>query len=274
MNDFEQQLKTTYSKDLEEKKTWYSSVAEAYDKTRPRYPETLIDRAVKLARLPSAATILELGCGPGTATPAFAQLGFSMVCLEPSYEACQLARKNCSPYPTVEIINTTFEEWELETKRFNAVLAANSFHWLSPEIRCQKVADCLKDKGSVIFLWNTSPQPTREIIQMFDDLYHTYAPSIDQYQDIETHQQNLAKLGEIVIDSGLFENLISEQLVREATYSIDNYLALLSTLSPYIALKPQQRDALFAGLKETLEEDGAESFQTSYLSVVQVAKKI
>jgi hypothetical protein len=35
-------------------------------------------------------------------------------------------------------LNTTFEEWELELERFNAVLAATSFHWVSPEVRYAK----------------------------------------------------------------------------------------------------------------------------------------
>lgn len=274
MQDFEQRLKTTYAKDLEEKKTWYSSVAEAYDKARPRHPEILINRAIALAQIPADAMILELGCGPGTATTAFAKLGFSMVGLEPSHEACELARKNCLNYPNVELINTTFEEWKLDRKRFDTVLAANSFHWLSPEIRCQKVAEALKDKGTLILLWTTPPQPSPEILHLFDELYQIHAPSIEHYEDQETHKHNLAKLGEIVIESNFFDNFVSEHLLCEATYSIEDYLTLLSTLSPYIALQPMQRNALFAGLKKILHQNVEERFHTSYLSVVQVARKI
>lgn len=124
----------------EQRKTWYSLVADAYSRTRPRYPQELINRAVELAQLPANAQILELGCGPGIATVPFAQLGFSMVCLEPSPESCQLARLNCAQYPNVEILNTTFEEWELEAERFNAVFAATSFHWMPPEIATSKSA--------------------------------------------------------------------------------------------------------------------------------------
>src|SRR5919199_1486233 len=110
MKNLEQQLKDYSGKDLQQRKNWYSRVADAYNRVRPRYPTQLIDRAVELAKLPADAIILEVGCGPGTATTAFAQLGFSMVCLEPSQEAFQLARQNCAPYADVEIRNTTFEE--------------------------------------------------------------------------------------------------------------------------------------------------------------------
>ena len=60
----------------------YSPAADAYNKVRPRYPKEIIDRVVELAKLSSDATILEVGCGPGNATVAFARVGFSMVCLE------------------------------------------------------------------------------------------------------------------------------------------------------------------------------------------------
>jgi len=139
----------------EERKTWYSEVADAYNRVRPRYPQELICRAVEVAQLPADAAILEVGCGPGTATIGFAQLGFSMVCLEPSLEACQLAQQNCASYSTVEIRNTTFEEWELETERFHALLAATSFHWVSPEIGYPKADAALQNNGFLILLWNT-----------------------------------------------------------------------------------------------------------------------
>src|SRR5919202_4164359 len=104
---------------LEQRKSLYSSVADAYNKARPPYPQELISRVLELTQLPSGANILEIGCGPGTATTAFAELGFSMICLEPSQEACLLARQNCAAHPDVEIVNTTFEEWDLQPENFN-----------------------------------------------------------------------------------------------------------------------------------------------------------
>lgn len=112
MKDSKQTTEHYFNKDLNLRKTWYSAAAEAYNKARPRYPKMLINRVVELAQLPDDAIILEIGCGPGTATVTFAQLGFSMLCLEPNPDFCQIAQQNCAGYPTVEIQNTSFEEWE------------------------------------------------------------------------------------------------------------------------------------------------------------------
>lgn len=84
MNDSEQRKSWYGDYTLEQRKSWYGEVADAYNRVRPRYPKELICRAVELAQLCADAVILEVGCGPGTATISFARLGFSMLCLEPS----------------------------------------------------------------------------------------------------------------------------------------------------------------------------------------------
>ncbi|HEY9858516.1 MAG TPA: class I SAM-dependent methyltransferase [Candidatus Obscuribacterales bacterium] len=263
-----------YRNDLTQRKSWYSGVAQAYYQARPRYPEALMRRAVELAKLPVDARILELGCGPGIATVPFAQLGYSMVCLEPSLSACQLTQQHCAGYPAIEVQNVSFEEWPLEPQGFHAVLAATSFHWIDPTIRHIKAAAALRDRGSLILLWNTPPQPSHEISQALDAVYRIHAPSLAGYEDHATQAENLNGIAQLVIDSGQFQHLLSEQLICEATYSIDNYLMLLSTLSPYIALEPQQRDALFTDLQAVLERNCGQRFQTSYLSAFHVAQKI
>lgn len=259
----------------EQRKNWYSDAAKNYNKTRPRYSQQLIDRVLELAQLPSDASILEVGCGPGIATTAFARSGFNLVCLEPSPEACQIARQNCLEYPNVEILNTTFEEWELGTKKFSAVLAATSFHWVAPEIAYLKTATALEDRGRLILLWNTGVQPHDRLYQLLSPVYQHLAPSLAEFHDREraTSSENLIAFGQNVIDSGYFQDLVFEQSVCEATYSIDDYLALLSTYSPYIALEAEKRAILFASLTEVLQENGEKMIQGSYLSAFHLAHK-
>lgn len=258
---------------LEQRKTWYSTVAEAYNKVRPRYSQQLIDCAVELAGLPTGAIVLEIGCGPGNATVAFAQRGFSMLCLEPSVEAYQFAKHNCAQYPNVEIKNTTFEDWKLE-RQFDAVLAATSLHWVAPEFRYSKTAAALRDNGVLILLWNASVQPHYDIYQILHEVYQVHAPSLGKYEDRETQQRSLSKFAQGVIDSGKFENLVAEYLPCETTYSIDDYLLLLSTYSPYIELEADKQDALFAALKAALASNGISSIPASYVSACQIAKKV
>ena len=255
----------------DERKAWYGNVAEAYNRTRPAYPHQLINRAVELALNPKNAKILEIGCGPGTATKDFAKLGYSIVALEPNFQASQLAQQNCLAYPRVEIINTTFEEWPLQPRKFDAILAATSFHWVSPEIVYEKTATALKGNGFLILLWNTPPQPSYEIHQqVLHKVYQDLAPSLGKYENKEIHLRNVKGISKNIIESGFFQEINSEHLVTDVTYSIDSYIALLSTLSPYIALEAQQRSDLFIRLKMVLGENLGSSIKLKFLSILQV----
>ena len=273
MKDPTQTTKQYANKDLEQRRIWYSPAAEAYNKARPHYPKALIERVIELSKLANGATILEIGCGPGTATVTFAELGFSMLCLEPNSDFCAIARRNCAKYSKIEIQNTSFEEWNLETEQFNAVLAATSIHWIPREVAYPKVANALQDDGALILLWNVPAIPSYEVHQALQEVYQVHAPSLSQYKGKETHEAELRKLEQIVISSGQFKDVVFEQTVWEVTYNVDEYLTLLSTFSQYLELDAKSRNALFEGLQHKIDENFAGRLQLLNLSAFHVARK-
>ncbi len=261
------------SKNLEQRKNWYSPAAEAYNKVRPRYPQDLIRQVIDIAQLSSASKILEIGCGPATATIAFAELGSSILCLEPNPDFYNLAQQNCQPYPQIEIQNISFEEWTLEAEKFDAVLAASSFHWIPSDVGYPKAAKALRKNGHFILLWNKQLQPSYEIYQSLSEIYQVHAPSLDQYEDKAKQENILQGLGQMVIDSGQFKNLVVGHINTELTYTVDEYLALLSTYSPYLKLAPQNKKALLEGLRHRIESDFGGSLKLSYMSAYHIAQK-
>lgn len=257
-----------------DKSTWYDSVASAYDRTRPRYPAEILARMQEIADLKPGKSVLEIGAGVGIATVELARLGAKIVCLEPSQAACAIARDKCAAYGNVEIINTTFEEWEL-VEKFDLVVAATSFHWITPEARYAKTAAALNDNGLLILLWNTPPQPSYEIYQNCQAIYQTYAPELGKYESHQDYQHNLGKIAQKAIASGYFQDLITHQAIIPVTYTVDDYLTLLSTLSPYIRLPSKERQALFTALKTELKRslNRQNLLELSYLSLLQIAHK-
>ncbi|MDZ8262578.1 class I SAM-dependent methyltransferase [Nostoc sp. ChiQUE01b] len=274
MEDLKQAIISYSSTDLEQRKHWYSSAAEAYNQARPRYPQDLIRQVVELAQLSTNSKILEVGCGPGTATVGIAQLGCPIICLEPNPDFFRLAQQNCQPYSNVEIENTSFEEWKLKPLEFDAVVAASSFHWISPEVGYPKAANALKQNGYLILLWNKELQPSYEVYQSLSQVYQLHTPSLDRYEDQKTQEYILRQLGNMAIDSGQFKDLISGQVISEITYTIDEYLTLLNTYSPYIKLDPETKESLFLGLRRCIEDDFGGSLQLSYISAFHIAQKV
>ncbi|MEH2111079.1 class I SAM-dependent methyltransferase [Nostoc sp.] len=274
MEDLKQAIISYSNTDLEQRKNWYSPAAEAYNQARPRYPQDLIHQVVELAQLSTDSKILEVGCGPGTATIGIAQLGCSIICLEPNPDFFRLAQHNCQPYFNVEIQNISFEEWELKPLEFDAVLAASSFHWISPKVGYPKAANTLKENGYLILLWNKELQPSYEVYQSLSQVYQVHAPSLDRYEDQKTQEYILRQLGNMAIDSRQFKNLISGQFISEVTYTVDEYLTLLNTYSPYIKLDSYNKESLFLGLRRCIEDDFGGSLQLSYISSFHITQKV
>ncbi len=274
MNQFQKQLEHIQSQSLESKKSWYSQVAIAYDKTRPRYPSPLLDEILQITQLENNSSLLEIGCGPGIATTQLAELGFSIIAIEPSAESANLAKEKCRNYSNVEIINTTFEEWDLELEKFDAVVASTSFHWLDRNLATQKAAVALKPNGFLILLWNTPPQPSKTIYNSFlKQIYKTYAPNLIGYEELSHYHKYLDQFGQELIASGYFDNLSTRQFIKDLSYSIDDYIMLLTTLSPYIRLEENQRDNLLTALKESLQHNVGNTLNTHYLSAFHLVQK-
>ncbi len=273
MQDIKQMLQTEcYGRDLEQRRHWYSAAAVAYQQTRPRYPQTVIDRVVELAQLSANSTLLEVGCGPAIATPAFAALDCPMVCVEPNSDFYHLAQETCAAYPNVALQNCSFEEWELQPQRFDAVLAASSFHWIPPEIGYPKASAALHPEGHLILLWNKELQPSYEIYQQLTEVYQIHAPYLNRaYEDAATQFAILNEMGQMAIASGYFKEMVAGHVEVEVAYSVDQYLMLLNTYLPYLKLEPQQRQNLFAELRHVLERNG-DTLQLSFVSAFHVAR--
>ena len=263
----------TFTPSQEQRKSWYGSVARTYDRVRPKYTPEFLARVIEVAKIPATGKILEVGCGPGTATIGLAQMGFSVVALEPSLETYNLACHNLAAYPNVEIINTNFEEWEPEARRFDAVVAATSWHWVAPEHKHIKVASLLKDRGSLVLLWNTAMQPPLDIFEDLTEVFDRYIPALAKYKDPETQLSEVRIFAKSATDSGLFSELREESRSNQINYSIDDYLQLLTTYSPCIALSPECRHELLGQLREILGHCG-DRIPLAYLSAFHVASKL
>ena len=120
-------------------------------------------------------------------------------------------------------------------------------------------------------LWNTPPQPSAEILEALMPVYQAYAPELVQPK-LKSHQQNLAMFGKEIIDSGYYQDLIAEEIICQVNYTVDDYLTLLTTLSPYIKLESSPRNILLGELRKVLLQYG-DHLQLSYLSMLQIATK-
>ena len=127
----------------------FDEIATEYDRSRPAYPDELLDQACRVAGIGNGDHVLEVGCGTGQLTRGLLARGLHVTALEPGKNLIALARQNLAGAGEVEFVNAQFEEALFPRERFQAVFSASAFHWVDPKVSWQKAADVLVPGGTL-----------------------------------------------------------------------------------------------------------------------------
>src|SRR3954468_22257799 len=114
----------------------FGADAERYDRTRPRYPDAMVDRIVAAGPGPD---VLDVGSGTGIEARQFQAAGCTVLGVDPDAGLAQFARGTGVP---VEV--SAFETWEPGDRRFDAVVAGTAWHWIDPIAGVAKAAQALR----------------------------------------------------------------------------------------------------------------------------------
>jgi SAM-dependent methyltransferase len=104
------------------------------------YEQLANDQAlVAASAVRTGSRVLEIGCGTGQLSVPLADLGVELTAVELRPHLAALARRNLEQFPQARVLVSSFEEWQLPDRKFDAVICASAFHWLDPEVRYAKV---------------------------------------------------------------------------------------------------------------------------------------
>src|SRR5262245_37754096 len=158
----------------------FGEAADAYDTVRPGYPARLVQILIARAGLGSAAKVVEIGCGTGQLTRELAPTCCAIICLEPDRALARLATRNLSAFPKVQVREETFEQCEVDAGTMDLVVAATSFHWVDPAVRCNKAALALRAGGVLAILKHEHPRPWAGFFERVQGVYRALAPELAQ----------------------------------------------------------------------------------------------
>jgi SAM-dependent methyltransferase len=248
----------------------FEEVPDLYDRARPTYPEELFDDLTSFARLEPDARILELGPGTGKATLPLARRGFEVVGVELGEGLANVARRNLAEFPNVEIVTARFEEWE-PNECFDAVVAFTAFHWIDPGAQYAKTARLLRDGGSLAVV------TTKHVLPQGGDPF--WVEVQEDYDAVVPHPDNgppgppadAEDWGEQIEASGLYGEVLSRRHLWNVEYTADEYIAVLGTYSPNLALPDEQREELFRRIHARVAARG--TVEKTYLGMLNVARK-
>lgn len=122
-----------------------------YDRARPDYPRALVARIV--AGSPGRR-VLDVGCGTGIAARQFQQAGCTVMGVDPDARMARFARARGLP---VEVAK--FEDWEPAERLFDAVISAQSWHWVDPVAGPEQAARVLCARGRLAIFGHVFEPP-------------------------------------------------------------------------------------------------------------------
>jgi SAM-dependent methyltransferase len=156
----------------------FDEVPELYDRNRPSYPDELFADLVAITGMDRRSSVLEVGCGTGQATRPLAALGLPVTAIEPGGGLAALARQRLAGFGSVEVENSTFEEWDDRGRRFDVLVAASAWHWVDPSIGWRRAHDLLHPGGWMALLDHVVVRRAgeTEVYAETADLHERFAP--------------------------------------------------------------------------------------------------
>src|ERR1700722_15138371 len=145
----------------------FGADAGRYHRARPTYPAGLVDRVI--AESPGR-DVLDVGCGTGISSRLFQAAGCRVLGIEPDPRMAALARQ-----AGTEVETARFEDWDPAGRAFDAVIAAQAWHWVDMTAGAARAAAALRPGGRLAVFWNAFDPPA-ELRGEFGAVYQRVVP--------------------------------------------------------------------------------------------------
>jgi len=203
----------------------FGTDAPGYDRARPGYPGALVARVVAGSPGPD---VLDVGCGTGIAARQFQAAGCTVLGVEPDPRMAGFARARGLP-----VDEATFEAWEPAGRTFDALIAAQSWHWVEPATGTAKAARVLRPGGRLALFGHVF-EPPAEVAGPLAAAYRRAVPDSpfgDQpdRRPLESYQAMYAQFADRIRATDGFGEPEQWRFDWEQPYTRDQWLALLPT---------------------------------------------
>jgi SAM-dependent methyltransferase len=254
-----------------EQRFTFDQVASAYRAARPDYPEALVDDVISYAGLRPNDRLLEVGCGTGQATKGFARRGFPILATDPGPEMLRGARESLAGFGNVEYLQTTFEAFPAAEPVFRLIIAAQSWHWVSPHVRFVKAAGLLLPNASLAVFGHV---PMGLPIPIRDKFRQIYLRHIGQWgPPPEAWYLPNGPFKGWFDESGLFQPVEHKSYPWQWQHTTSSYTDFLRTRSDHRMLATQTRDELLGDVADAIDGEGG-TLDVDYETHLYVARRI
>jgi SAM-dependent methyltransferase len=243
----------------------FGSDAARYDRARPSYPDFLVQRITAAS---PGLDVLDVGCGTGIAARLFQAVGCRVLGVDPDARMAELAR-----HGGIEVEVAKFEEWNPAGRAFDAVIAAQAWHWVDPTVGADKAAQSLRPGGRLAVFWNSFAAPaglTEAFAQVYDRVptglpFNPWArPALDGYLTMCDMAAEGMKQTDVF---GQHEQWLFDW---KRGYTREEWLDQVLTTGGHSQIPPPLLEELLAGIGAAVDGVGGR-FTINYTTVVATA---
>jgi len=238
---------------------------ERYDRTRPDYPQELMDRIVASTPGPD---LLDVGIGTGVAAQPLRAAGRRVLGVEADARMAAFARGR-----GFDVEVGRFEEWDAAGRTFDAIVAGQTWHWIDPSAGAAKAAGLLRPRGLLVVFWNVQ-QPPPELAQAFSEVYRRVLPDTpfagSPRNPLDAHDRILGPTIEGIEATGAFLEPERWRFDWTQPYTKDEWLDQVPTFGGHSRFPRGTLEELLRGIGDAIDAAGGR-FTMGYATVAIVA---
>jgi SAM-dependent methyltransferase len=168
----------------------------------------------------------------------------------------------------------TFEDWEPAGRTFDAVIAAQSWHWVDPVTGAVKAARVLRPGGRLAIFGHVYEPPT-EVAEPFAAVYRRAAPDSPfngqpARRPLDLYQAAYAKSADKIRETEQFNDPEQWRFDWEQSYTRDQWLDLLPTTGGLTQLRPDQLAEILDAVGGAIDSLGGR-FTMNYTTLAATA---
>ncbi len=247
----------------------FGNDAGRYDRARPTYPSDLVDRIIATS---PGRDVLDVGCGTGISARLFQAAGCRVLGVDPDPRMAELARQGGT-----ETEVARFEDWDPAGRTFDAVIAAQAWHWVDPVAGVAKAAAVLRPAGRLAVFWNAF-DPPRDMREAFAGVFRRVLPDsagggLWDRPLLEAYRAGCGRLVGVIRQSGSFGEPEEWLSYWERPYTRNEWLDLVPTTGGFDQRPEAIQQELLEGLGAAVDAAGG-SFTMSYATVAATAARL
>ncbi|MGE0881044.1 MAG: trans-aconitate 2-methyltransferase [Acidimicrobiia bacterium] len=243
---------------------------DAYDAGRPGYPAKVFELLADRCGLDTRTRVLEVGPGTGQATAQLLARGAHVTAVELNP---QMAGRLKAKHPNVDVIVAPFETADIGDEPFDLVVAATSFHWITPAVAYRRAADALQEGGWLVVWWNVfgDPHHADSFHLALVELLKAHAPELIDPGTLPYGLDTAARIADFET-SGRFGPVERHVLRWTGRHSAGELRTFFASQSPWLALEPARRAWLLDEVARLAAAEFGGVVERPYLTAVYLAK--